>query len=390
MATAPAGDMATADAATVGSDLKAPAPVFSFGAAGSPLTLTYANANGVSVGDFNGDGKTDLFIVDSSPIISANAGYLDALSGNGDGSFAYVANHGFSGPGGITFTAADVNRDGKTDGVYYYVLSSYNPKTHVTTYTPIFGFATSNGDGTFTSGGFTPAPSNFGSGIYVVDLNNDHAVEVLTVSQDSSANRTGFSVFLNNGSNGMARSDYLAPTYPVPASGLVAQDLTGDGKADVFYAAQNQGVLVVGNGDGTMATAPITLSTGLAANLSVAAADLNSDGRPDLIVGQDGNSVTVFLALAAGGFAAANTYASQGSAYYVAAADFNGDGLNDIVTCDRNNLTFLLNEGNGFGAPKQIAQSCGPIAVGDFNGDKLPDLALRAGGGVVVMLNTTH
>jgi hypothetical protein len=74
-------------------------------------------------------------------------------------------------------------------------------------------------------------------------------------------------------------------------------------------------------------------------------------------------------------------------------ADFNGDGVSDIATFGNvsNYVTVILSNGNGtFQDPKNYF--AGPeiacLAVGDFNGDGKPDLAVCAGTFVVVLLGS--
>ncbi|HXU73895.1 MAG TPA: VCBS repeat-containing protein [Polyangia bacterium] len=367
-------------------DMKQAHPPLSF-ATPTTLMTTEAIPRKVWTGDFDANGKIDLLVQDGSIIASSTGGDVDALAGVGDGSFAYQAGHAFTVAKGGYANVFDVNNDGKTDGVYYYTTT--NPISHMTSY--FFGFATSNGDGTFTGGSFSPAPTSFGKGLYVGDLNNDHAVEVFTVKTDNSSNPLGFSLFMNDGANTMTRTDFVSPTYPVPTSDLIIRDLNGDGKADVFYAAQNQAVLVTGDGTGTLSGTPTTFSTGIGNNLSVAVADLNADGKPDLIVGQTSAHVAVILSQATGGFLAPNDVTGVGDANFVDVGDFDGDGLPDLVTCDGDNLHFLVNLGNGFAAPTTIAQTCGSIAVADFNGDHLADVATVAPApSAAVLINSTH
>ena len=81
------------------------------------------------------------------------------------------------------------------------------------------------------------------------------------------------------------------------------------------------------------------------------AADVNGDGKPDLIVANDGDStVSVLLNTTAPGaatpsFAAQQTFATGSGPISVTAADFNGDGKPDLVVANLNGNTVsvLLN-----------------------------------------------
>jgi hypothetical protein len=79
------------------------------------------------------------------------------------------------------------------------------------------------------------------------------------------------------------------------------------------------------------------------------------------------------------GFAGSSllTVASQNSGNTVLTADFNGDGIPDLVILG-SGISVLLGNGDGTftAAPSPSSDSPGAIAVGDFNGDGIPDLAL--------------
>lgn len=122
----------------------------------------------------------------------------------------------------------------------------------------------------------------------------------------------------------------------------------------------------------------------------IAAGDLNGDGKPDLIVGdQDNESLAVLLGSGDGRFAEA-----EGSPFFINAlaedlelADMNGDDLLDVAIAnhDVSRLSVLLGNGRGqFSAsphsPINVNSRPHPhgIAVGDFNQDGTMDLATES------------
>ena len=92
---------------------------------------------------------------------------------------------------------------------------------------------------------------------------------------------------------------------------------------------------------------------------SVATADFDSDGHPDLAVANaDASTVTVLKKVGQGKPAIINTYAVGQFPLSVAAADFTGDGKPDILTADDSSATLTLLRNNGCG---------GFVLAGTFN-----------------------
>ena len=177
---------------------------------------------------------------------------------------------------------------------------------------------------------------------------------------------------------------YSTGTGGSPTSVAVG-DVNGDGRPDLVTANSSNigtgtaGVLLglVGGGFATMTNYP-TGSTGIPQ--SVAVADVNGDGRPDLVAANGNSTVGVLLGRASGGFAAATTYPTVSAAFSVAVADVNGDGRPDIVAVNSgsNTIQVLLGQaGGGFangGTYLVGGGSPAGVAVADVNGDGRPDL----------------
>src|SRR5581483_12074483 len=142
-----------------------------------------------------------------------------------------------------------------------------------------------------------------------------------------------------------------------------------------------------------------------AANASLAVADVNGDGKPDVVLAYAGTSdapesqVAVLPGNGAGAFGPAQAYPVGQRPYAVAVADVNGDGHPDLITADAgtshahgDTLSVLLNNRDGTFQPAQtVATGTYPdaVAVTDLNGDGLPDLvnANQYGHDVTVLLN---
>jgi hypothetical protein len=177
-------------------------------------------------------------------------------------------------------------------------------------------------------------------------------------------------------------------------------DLNGDGKLDVIAAKAGtpQVRVLLNNGAGGLMAA-----SGYGTNASnqgdpIVIGDLNGDGKPDLVVPDiTGASVKVLLNNGNGGFPSSNSYATGAGTLGLPLieADLNGDGKPDLVATDTGSaqVRVLLNNGNGGFSngvtyPTNVQSLIGPIAAGDLNGDGKPDLvALDLNGKVRILLN---
>jgi len=171
-------------------------------------------------------------------------------------------------------------------------------------------------------------------------------------------------------------------------------DVNGDGKLDIVSGGivEFDGVMQIqlGNGDGTF-RAPQNFAFPADGALaptavSIALADVNGDGKLDMVTGTYDVGVEVpwetdvLLGNGDGTFGTARTVGYGGLT--VAVADFNHDGKLDIVSVgDFSTSTDSVELGNGdgtFQAPLNVGLHGGYAAVGDFNHDGYPDLAIGA------------
>jgi Bacterial Ig-like domain (group 3)/FG-GAP-like repeat/FG-GAP repeat len=349
--------------------------------------VTYSSGEGVpssvAVADLNHGGKLDVAV--------ANATTVGVLLGNGDGTLN-TAKIYLSGTTQSSIALGDFNGDGVPDAV-----------TSGESSTVPFAASVLLGNGT---GGFQ-AVAEYSSGgfddnsVAVADLNGDGKLDIAVGNWDS-----GIGVLLGNG-NGTFMP---AVTYSSgnPANAIAIADVNLDGKPDLVM--QNQAAntvdVLLGNGDGTFQSA-VSFSTGgdedaqgLFGGESIAVADVNGDGKPDVVVVNSGsNTVSVLLGNGDGTFQTAVPY-STGGTYPdgVAIADLNGDGKPDLVVVNRTEGTVavLIGDGNGtFLLPAVQFASGGSnpnwVAVADLNGDGRPDLivANEDSGTVGVLINDT-
>jgi hypothetical protein len=343
----------------------------SFGTA-TPYNVGSSPAS-VAVGDFNGDGKTDLAVANQSD------GRVSVLLGNGDGTFQGQQTYA-TGLSPTSVAVGDLNGDGKPD------LAVANQSDG--TVSVLLG----NGGGTFgAQSAYTVGSEPYS--VAIGDFNGDGKPDLAVASYGSGA----VSVLQGNG-NGTFQAQQPFSVGSQPTSVAVG-DFNGDGEPDLAVANgfSSDVSVLLGNETGTF-LGQTTDAVGSSPD-SVAVGDFNSDGRPDLAVANNGsNNVSVLAGDGNGTFHTASTDGVGTSPASVAVGDFNGDGKPDLAVSNegvsgaRGTVSVLLGNGDGtFGAQQTYPVGFVPrgVAVRDFNADGCPDLAIanQSDGTVSVLLN---
>jgi hypothetical protein len=280
-----------------------------------------------------------------------------------------------------------------------------------------------NGDGTFQPAAFySTGRSSQTFVVKLADMDGNGSLDILASNADGSV-----SVLLNQG-QGTFGTATVTPGVAPGAANMAIGDFNRDGKLDVALANGTNVTLLLGNGDGTFQAGRI-ITTPARANATLIAGDFNKDGLLDLAVTtNDGDPTTRnagggFFILLGGGD---GSFTSSGSVTYfahreasavgpnwISVADVNLDGNPDLVIGLSNTKaangsfeeylgfvvalgigdgTFALNQGD----PVAVGRYTRGIAVGDFNGDGAPDVALVSlnsidgGSYVMTTLNRTQ
>jgi len=232
-------------------------------------------------------------------------------------------------------SAADLNHDGAID----LVVDNFEGAN--------VSVLLGNGDGTFRPRTDFPASMRPLSNV-LADFDRDGHLDVASV--DPVADVVVILKGFGDGRFGPSAA-FAVGDYPVS---LVAGDFNRDGNPDVAVANGGSGSISVlaGQGDGTFAAAvdyPLAPSgSGASSPNSIAAADLDHDGNPDLAVVDMGrDSIGLFRGGPDGHFEPVQAIAVAAQPTTVATADFNGDGSADLAVLHYGSGTFrpLLNDG---------------------------------------------
>lgn len=390
------------------------------GSFASPLRFKAgSNPNWAALGDFNGDQKLDLFIGNGNPAGNGTNYFAAMYLGNGDGTFAagrglgelapffdparqvevgdfngdgkldalfatnslgvrvmlgdgaggFVSSMGGAPIGIVSIVVADFNRDGNSDYAYLFSGRAFVFLGAATTNPVIYDL---------------PGVIQFAA----ADINTDGKVDLIGLTEDGVLQRYG---------NGDGKfGDIVAYSTGLKNSSLKVFETDGDGRLDILVAgtsgsAQSPSLrwaILQGTKDGALNAPRQYIPLAVTANVSgdgvqhLFTADFNRDGLEDVLTVTGGGRFAVLLGNGIGGFKTTEPVSSEAGGQVVQVRDFNQDGNPDVAFLNGNNnrLSIFLNDGKGQ-FPTTWALPQIPFAntfeAADFNQDGKMDLLVK-------------
>jgi len=141
---------------------------------------------------------------------------------------------------------------------------------------------------------------------------------------------------------------------PVWTNQVIAADMNGDGKVDIIMANNEINHLLINNGNGQFTKVDLPGLATYTMTLSIAAADVDGDGDLDLIIGNENGATANYMLLndGSGSFTVQTLPGGNLRTYGVYASDMNGDGNVDIIVGNSNDNggeenQILFGDGSG-------------------------------------------
>lgn len=363
------------------------------------LESASSNSN-VSVGDVNGDGLDDIIFTNTGDPLSPNNSidfYMVGISlQRMDGTLAdpVVVSREWATDGqprlfaGGGLALADFNRDGVKD-----IVVSHGSGIEL-----IAGSRVAN----FLARSFSGANNAPAEELLALDVNRDGNMDVVARSTANAADPSqGIAVYFGNGAGGTSARTFKA--VPFQFAGLASGDLNGDGLVDLatgFTEASAGGVAVFPH-DPSQGFMSANKFNSIDAGWSgVSIGDFNGDGRKDVAVNRreftNSPLISLFAQNASGQLVGPTSLPATYTPDAMAAADMNGDGRDDLMVVHVETWAMGYYQQGSNGLADEIKYEIDPaqlyrtnsLATGDINRDGIKDVVIANTEGLVLLYGT--
>ncbi len=341
-------------------------------APGSPLELG-ADVGRPVLADLDADGVLDLVVPYDGEPRPGDLGRVAVFLGRGDGGFRTPPSETSLPRAHLKLAAGDVDGDGHVD-LAVAAHDSYAVRL-------LLG----DGRGGLRAGGdvvMRAGTTPHTHSIALADVDADGQLDLVTANADHG----DVSVALGDGRGGFAPAPGSPfPAGPHPYESLVVRDVDGDGRADVAVPLLHGSAVAVlaGDGRGGFAQAPGSPYAVPRRPGSVAAGDVDGDGRTDLVATHDDEALLSVLRGTGASFALApdSPLRLDGRAWDARIVDLDGDGRDDVVLGGVETDVLVLRADGSRARVRDAGRAPLYLAVGDLDGDGRPDVVTGNIGG---------